>query len=63
MHNTLSSEQANQLDTTEDIQTGFESAEFSDSENQEIQDEYFAHKNTEIWTPGHDRKNIQSKNY
>ena len=63
MHNTLSSEQANQLDTTEKIQTDFESAEFSDSENQEIHDEYFVHKDTEIWIPCHDKKHIQSKSY
>ena len=61
MHNTLSSEQANQLDTTEKIQTGFESAEFSDSENQEIHDEYFVHKNTEIWIPGHDKNIYKAK--
>ena len=56
MHNTLSSEQANQIDTTEEIQTGFESVEFSGSGNQEIHDKYFVHKNTEIWIPGHDKK-------
>ena len=57
MHDTLSSQQANQLDTTEQIQIGFKSTEYSDSENQEIHDDYFVHKNTEIWFPGHD-KNI-----
>ena len=57
MQKALSSEQANQLDTTEELQTGFESAEFNDSENQEKHDEYFVHKNTEIWIPSHD-KNI-----
>ena len=61
MHNTLSSEQADQLDTTKKIQTGFESAEFSDSENQEIPDEYFVHKNTEIWIPGHDKNIYKAK--
>ena len=61
MHNPLSSEQANQLDTTEKIQTGFESAECSDSENQEIHDEYFVHKNTEIWIPGHDKNIYKAK--
>ena len=55
MHNTFSSEQANQLDTTEEIHTSFESTEFSDSENQELRDEYFVHKNTEFWIPVHDK--------
>ena len=62
MQNTLSSEQAHQIDTTEEIQTGFESVEFSDSEIQEMHEEYFVHKNAETWIPGHD-KNIQSKIY
>ena len=61
MHNTLSSDQANPLDTTEKIQTGFESAEFSNSENQEIHDEYFVQKNTEIWIPGHDKTYTKQK--
>ena len=43
MRNTLSSEQADQLDTTEEIQTNFTSAEFSDSEKHEIHVEYFIH--------------------
>ena len=55
MHKTFSSEQANKLDTTEEIQTSFESTEFSDSENQELRDEYFVHKNTEFWIPVHDK--------
>ena len=61
MHNTLSSEEANQLDTTEEFQTGFESTEYSDSQHQEIQDEYFIHKNTEIMTPGHDKNICKAK--
>ena len=61
MHNTFSSEPANQFDTTEAIQRGFESAEFSDSENQETHDEYFVHKNTEIWIPCHDKKIYKAK--
>ena len=61
MHNTLCSEQAHQLDTTEEIQAGFESVEFSDSENQELHEEYFVHKNTEIWLPGHDKNIYKAK--
>ena len=61
MQKTLSYEQANQIDTTEEIQTGFESAKFSDSENQAIHDEYFVHKNTEIWIPGHDKNIYKAK--
>ena len=61
MHNTLNSEQANQLDTTEKIQTDFESTGFSDKENQEIHDKYFVHKNTEIWVPGHDKNIYKAK--
>ena len=53
--------QANQLDTTEEVQTGFKSAKFSYSENQEKHDEYFVHKNTEIWIPGHNKNIYKAK--
>ena len=58
MDNTFISEQTHQLETADEMQTCCECVELSDNENQEIDEDYFFHKNTEISIPGRGKKTL-----
>ena len=57
MNNTFI-EQTHQLETADEMQTCCECVEFSDNENQEIDEDYFFHKNTEISIPGRGKNTL-----